>query len=134
MVDVYASKKRQDVVGMLHEANNRIKELEAETVRLRAYARICQLAINLGMIAELQTALAPFAAIPPVAFEAKPLGANAEWKPLKAAHYWCVAGHPTKSHFTREDLQRAKEALKASEAYLTGGEPPFPVLDATVSE
>lgn len=47
----------------------------------------------------------PFAAIPPVVYSAT------DEKPLYAAHYWAVVGRPDKSHFTREDLARARGFL-----------------------
>ena len=46
----------------------------------------------------LREALEPFAAIPPA-----DVGT--------AKHYWCVIGNPCMSHFTREDLARARAAL-----------------------
>jgi hypothetical protein len=46
----------------------------------------------------LRTALQPFADIP-------------EAGVATATHYWCVIGSPSKSHFTREDLRRAKAAI-----------------------
>ena len=50
--------------------------------------------------ARLEEALEPFAAIPEV-FTCE----------VSAAHYWCVIGSPGKTHFTREDLARARAAL-----------------------
>lgn len=53
------------------------------------------------MIAEikrLREALKPFASVPPVQVDT-------------AKHYWMVIGTPDRSHFTREDLARACEAL-----------------------
>jgi len=53
----------------------------------------------------LREALAPFANIPPVTLS------EGDQRPLYAAHYWCVIGSPDKTHFTREDLARARAAL-----------------------
>jgi hypothetical protein len=58
----------------------------------------------------LREALGPFAAIPPVTVS------EIDQRPLWAAHYWCVVGHPDKSHFTREDLARARAALHKDQA------------------
>lgn len=55
--------------------------------------------------AALREALAPFANIPPVTLS------EGDQRPLYAAHYWCVIGSPDKTHFTREDLARARAAL-----------------------
>jgi hypothetical protein len=56
-------------------------------------------------VERLRAALAPFASIPPVCLSAL------DETPLYAANYWCVVGRPDKSHFTREDLARARECL-----------------------
>lgn len=53
----------------------------------------------------LRAALEPFANIPPVTLS------EGDQRPLYAAHYWCVIGSPSKTHFTREDLVRARAAL-----------------------
>lgn len=61
----------------------------------RASARLaCQFARALE-------ALKPFAEIP-------------EADVGTAAHYWVVIGTPDKSHFTREDLRRARSVLQSS--------------------
>lgn len=52
---------------------------------------------------QYETALEPFAAIPTCK-----IGIGVE-----AAHYWSVTGSPDKTHFTREDLHRAKAAMDA---------------------
>ncbi len=54
---------------------------------------------------KLEEALKPFASIPPVCLSAL------DETPLYAAHYWCVVGRPDKTHFTRDDLARARDCL-----------------------
>ncbi len=56
-------------------------------------------------VARLEEAIQPFASIPPVTLSAL------DDSPLYAANYWCVVGRPDKSHFTREDLARARKCL-----------------------
>ena len=54
-------------------------------------------------------ALKPFAAIQPVTLS------SLDQEPLYAAHYWAVIGTPERTHFTREDLARARAAIVARE-------------------
>ncbi len=75
--------------------------------------------------AKLEEAIKPFASIPPVCLSAL------DGAPLYAAHYWCVVGRPDKTHFTREDLARARDCLglevalfKAVSAASGGGQDP----------
>jgi hypothetical protein len=63
---------------------------------------------------EALEALKPFAAIP-VAIQSEEytlLGCS--YPQVEAAHYWVVIGTPDKSHFTREDLRRARSVLQSS--------------------
>lgn len=56
-------------------------------------------------LSEATEIIRPFAAIPPVTLS------ELDQIPLYAAHYWAVVGRPDKSHFTREDLARARAFL-----------------------
>lgn len=86
-----------------------IEELYAEAQKqisaLEAVGRI-----YFERIKTLEEALKPFAAIPPTIYGTDNSGS--EMQVIEAAHYWVVIGHPGKSSFTREDLQRAKDALE----------------------
>jgi hypothetical protein len=53
----------------------------------------------------LRSALAPFAHIPSVILQAGEVNKLAK-------HYWVVMGTPSKSHFTQEDLDRARELIE----------------------
>jgi hypothetical protein len=55
-------------------------------------------------IAELEDALRPFANIPPVHYGS--LG-----KPEEVSDYWCEVGSPLRTHFSREDRQKAVKVL-----------------------
>lgn len=79
---------------MYFEAAESIEQLSAEIAKLKAE------------LEEAREAVKPFAAIPPVVIS------EVTDEPLWAAHYWCVVGHPDKSHFTRDDLKRAIAFLK----------------------
>lgn len=61
---------------------------------------------NAERITELEAALRPFAAIPPIVLN------DSATNPLEAVYYWAVLGAPGKSHFTREDLALARKALR----------------------
>lgn len=78
----------------------RLSQIETATYRL--LAEILSLSQERDRLRE---ALAPFADIPPVTLS------ELDRRPLYAAHYWCVIGSPDKTHFTREDLARARAAL-----------------------
>jgi hypothetical protein len=60
-------------------------------------------------LAAAEDAIRPFASIPPVTLS------QLDSAPLYAAHYWAVIGRPDKSHFTREDLARARAFLQTHE-------------------
>jgi hypothetical protein len=66
-------------------------------------------------IAELEAALRPFAAIRPVVFESCLKGGDGYAK-TEMPHYWTIVGSPIKSHFTAEDLQKARAALENKDA------------------
>lgn len=61
-------------------------------------------------IAELEKALEPFAKIPPVVVDLcfRDGGTKENYA---MPHYWCVVGHPGKSHFTSEDIAEAVRVL-----------------------
>lgn len=55
-------------------------------------------------IAALEEALAPFAKLTPTILSE--YGEN-----VLAPHYWVVIGHPSKSDFTKKDIEKAKAVL-----------------------
>lgn len=84
---------------LCQEAAEEITRLRVESERKRqrynlAVARVSELEAENAVLRE---ALEPFANIPPVAIDT-------------AKHYWCVIGSPDRTHFTREDLERARAA------------------------
>ena len=52
-------------------------------------------------IAELEAALRPFAKLETVKLS----------EDAVAPHYWVVIGHPGKSDFTKEDIEKARKAI-----------------------
>ena len=111
---------REQVKALEHAKNDLLAEnsqfddLRAEIVSIRErmaenMAAIGAMTVENVLLANerdrLREALAPFASIPPVTLS------EGDQRPLYAAHYWCVIGSPDKTHFTREDLARARAAL-----------------------
>ena len=94
------------LVGRLRELNAREAGGKPFRYMAGAYKEAADALISLYWERHhLRDALAPFANIPPVTLS------EGDQRPLYAAHYWCVIGSPDKTHFTREDLARARAAL-----------------------
>jgi hypothetical protein len=90
-------KKPLDAIDALRTEIANLKQSLAE-----AEGQIQHLEQRLSEAAEI---IRPFAAVPPVTLS------ELDQIPLYAAHYWAVVGSPGKTHFTREDLARARDFL-----------------------
>jgi hypothetical protein len=88
------------------ERDDQIDGIEARDCTIK----LCKTAIEdrEKIIKKLKEALLPFAEIPPIQYNSGDLK-------YEAVHYCAVIGHPGKSHFTREELKRAKEVMGIAE-------------------
>jgi DNA repair exonuclease SbcCD ATPase subunit len=86
--------------GEVHNQQDEIASLRQSLAE--AEGQIRYLEQRLSEAAEI---IRPFAAVPPVTLS------ELDQIPLYAAHYWAVVGSPGKTHFTREDLARARDFL-----------------------